>query len=333
MARLRALGSAPRCDCCIGRATTRNLARRTATAPRHHHHHHGRRGTTSTVARALAEEAPGTESLKAKLYVLAAQSDRGQLLFRQPVYEMEGYFAGKETEARRLCGEIKDQGGNLLASDASAQNGSWELVYSTAQLFRCSPFFMAISESMDGYTWHAPWSDESTAVPSATLFFRLHELQVMSWGASTVGLVTQTIDCESKTLSSTFDTILFRLTVIPIVGWFKLLPTFGGRVASYATNLEAELEEGEDRVKMTFELQETEVESVEGIPRPPFFLAWLLNRKFPVNFVWKLLPWNSKPPTCTSYCTYCDKDLRICEDKQGELYVYTRLEEGSRMLK
>ncbi|QDZ21217.1 hypothetical protein HOP50_05g37450 [Chloropicon primus] len=79
----------------------------------------------------------------------------------------------------------------------------------------------------------------------------------MSWGASTVGLVTQMIDCQSKTLGSTFDTILFRLTVIPIVGWFKLLPTFGGRVASYS--LEAEMEEEEGRVKMTFELQETEV--------------------------------------------------------------------------
>ena len=98
----------------------------------------------------------------------------------------------------------------------------WKNNNNSFQLFRCSPFFIAISEAMDGYTWHAPWSDPSTAVPSGTLFFRLHELQVMSWGASTIGKVTQTVDIQNKMVSSTFDTILFRLTVIPIVGWFKV---------------------------------------------------------------------------------------------------------------
>ena len=61
----------------------------------------------------------------------------------------------------------------------------------------------------------------------AELFFRLHELQVKSWGASTVGRVAQTVDVSSGTFTSYFDTILFALTVIPIVGWFKLLPTVG----------------------------------------------------------------------------------------------------------
>ena len=103
-----------------------------------------------------------------------------------------------------------------------AHDGTFELIFATKQLFRCSPFFMAISESMEDSTWHAPWDSPDTAVPSGDLFFRLHELQVMSWGASTVGKVTQTVDLESKTLSSTFDTILFRLTTIPIIGWFKV---------------------------------------------------------------------------------------------------------------
>ena len=111
------------------------------------------------------------------------------------------------------------------------------------------------------------------------------------------------------------------------MGWFKLLPTFGGRVASYADKLEMN-PTGDGSMEIKFELQETEVCSVEGIPRPPFFLAWLLDRKFPVNAVWKLMPWNrGRAPTCTSYCTYCDRDLRICEDKQGEVYVYVRTEE------
>lgn len=44
----------------------------------------------------------------------------------------------------------------------------------------------------------------------------------------------QNIDLQTGELLSEFDTILFGLTVIPIVGWFKLLPTFGGRVISIA---------------------------------------------------------------------------------------------------
>ena len=121
-----------------------------------------------------------------------------------------------------------------------------------------------------------------------------------------------------------------RLTVIPIVGWFKLLPTFGGRVSSFASDLRCS-ERGEGGLKLTFELQETQVDQVTGIPRPPpFFLAWLLGRRFPVNFVWKLLPWNGgRAPTCTTYVTYCDDDLRVCEDSRGEIFVYTRAEEDA----
>lgn len=53
-------------------------------------------------------------------------------------------------------------------------------------------------------------------------------LQVGSWGVSTIGEVSQQLDFDTRTLRSDFDTTLFGLTVIPIVGWFKLLPTFGG---------------------------------------------------------------------------------------------------------
>ena len=149
-------------------------------------------------------------ALKTKLFLLSAQTDRGQLLFRQKVYNMEDYFRAKEQQARVVVENIVSSGECKLATSPDIQDGTWELAYSTAQLFRCSPFFLAIAESMEGYTWRAPWSDESTAVCSSELFFRLHELQVMSWGASTVGKVTQTVDTSSATLSSTFDTILFR---------------------------------------------------------------------------------------------------------------------------
>lgn len=90
----------------------------------------------------------------------------------------------------------------------------------------------------------------------------------MSWGTSTVGRVTQTVDLQTSTISSTFDTIIFRLTVIPIIGWFKLLPTFGGTVSSFAKGLKIEKDYTDSKCKMkyTFELDKTRVDSVEGIP-------------------------------------------------------------------
>ncbi len=45
---------------------------------------------------------------------------------------------------------------------------------------------------------------------------------------------SQSINLQEGELLSEFDSILFSLTTIPILGWFKLLPTFGGRVISIA---------------------------------------------------------------------------------------------------
>ena len=52
----------------------------------------------------------------------------------------------------------------------------------------------------------------------------------MSWGLSKIGRVGQSINAHAGTLSSEFDTSIFSLTVIPFLGWGKLLPTFGGCV-------------------------------------------------------------------------------------------------------
>ena len=155
--------------------------------------------------------------LKNRMLTIAAMTDRGQLLFKEKVYGLQEYNDEKEKEMKEMVKELCESRSNSV-NNMEAHNGTFELVFATKQLFRASPFFMAISESMEGSTWHAPWSNEDTAVPSGELFFRLHELQVMSWGASTVGKVTQTIDTNEKTISSTFDTILFRLTVIPVIG-------------------------------------------------------------------------------------------------------------------
>ena len=48
------------------------------------------------------------------------------------------------------------------------------------------------------------------------------------------------------------------------------------------------------------------------------------NLKVPVNAVWKLLPWNKGPPTCSVKLVYFDGDMRIVEDDSDDLFVYSR---------
>merc|ERR1719482_289041 len=144
--------------------------------------------------------------------------------------------------------------------------GDWELIYSDVELFRSSPFFLAIEEALNGspgIPTLGRWLGLTDPTKKAELFFKLHQLQVLSWGVSTVGRIAQTIDFEEGTLESTFDTTIFGLTVIPIVGWFKLLPTFGGRVLTEADRLSL------DGTTLNMELQRTRVVTAPGVPRVP----------------------------------------------------------------
>jgi len=267
--------------------------------------------TTSAVKLSKAD-------IKMELIKLGAKTDRGQLLFPQKAYAPMDDYNRKHREKIKLLVEslIEEGGRNGIVGKKELLNGSWECVLATKQIFRSSPFFMAIQDSFGDATFGDAKSSE--------VFFRLHDLQVMSWGASTVGRVAQRIDVDKKTLESDFDTILFRSTVIPILGWFKLLPTFGGRVVSFAENVE--LDETTGRVDL--ELMKTRVERTEGIPEPPLFLPWFLDRDYPVNKVWKLLPWNKgKAPLATTFVKYVDEDFRVMADRDGECFVYVKVDE------
>jgi len=285
-----------------------------------------RQRLTSCRASATAP-AKSPEELKRAILRLSALTDRGQLLFQQSAYApLDRYNARHREEITTAVAELvaTQDGGAGSASpgpgravaDPALMNGEWECVLATKQLFRSSPFFMAIQDAFGDAMFGEKKSSE--------VFFRLHELQVKSWGASTVGRVAQKIDLEAGVMESYFDTILFALTVIPIVGWFKLLPTFGGRVVSFADGLTLDAGTG----KLDLVLDRTRVEMTEGIPKPPLVLPWFLDRDYPVKFVWKLLPWNrGRDPTASTYVRYLDEDFRIMADKDGEIFVYCRVPE------
>ena len=267
----------------------------------------------STVAAPVLTQTGVNTELKMKILISAAALDRGQS------YNPTSSDAYRERMdiTTSLMRELI-AASPPLPTNLAALNGEWELVFTNVAhgIFRSSPFFLAIQEAYAN----------AGAPDKAELFFKLHELQTCSWGVSKIGRVAQTIDAATGRLYSEFDTNLLSLTVIPILGWFKLLPTFGGCVitaSSAALNGD----------KIDMEVLYTTSRPVPGLsglrPLPGDLgkqiaqVIWSL--KVPVGFVWKLLPWNQgRAPTCSVKLVYFDGDIRIVEDRSGELFLYAR---------
>ncbi len=236
--------------------------------------------------------------VKKKIYQISAITDRGQRL--NPF--VSSMYQEKLKEMEQLVNSLKKQ--NLEISEEKL-SGEWELIYSTVELFRSSPFFLAIEKALN---------DEY----KSNLFFKLHQLQVGSFGLSTIGRIAQNIDFEKKEFISTFDTIIFGLTTIPILGWFKLLPTFGGRVITLADELNLN-----DNI-LQMNLRKTKVSKVEGLNKIPIFSKLLMDRWYPVKEVWEKLPWNKESPSCEVSVIYLDEEIRIMKDIYGSIFIYIR---------
>ena len=239
------------------------------------------------------------KEIKEKIYKISAKTDRGQRLNKliAPMYQEN-------------LKEIRSLTKELIAFNSEVNeeklNGDWELIFSDVELFRSSPFFLAIEKALNNQK-------------RSDLFFKLHQLQVCSFGLSTIGKVSQKINFTKREFISTFDTTIFGLTTIPIFGWFKLLPTFGGRVITLAN----EISLNKNVLKMT--LQKTKVSEVEGLKRIPIFSNLLMERWYPVKNIWEKLPWNSNEPSLEVFIKYLDEDMRIMEDIYGSIFVYVRV--------
>ena len=251
--------------------------------------------------------------LKMQLLSMAAALDRGQSYNPTSSDAYSDRMSTATSIARALC-----ESSPALPTTLDALDGEWELVFTNVAhgIFRSSPFFLAIQQAY-----------ANDGVPEkAELFFKLHELQTCSWGISKIGRVAQTIKSSEGMLYSEFDTNLLSLTTIPIIGFWKLLPTFGGCVITASS---AKLEG--DRIEMEVEYTTSRpVPGLSGLRPLPGELGFKIaefiwNIRVPVGAVWKLLPWNKgRAPTCAVKLVYFDGDMRIIEDPSGDLFVYTK---------
>lgn len=247
------------------------------------------------------------ERLKSQIMQFGAILDRGQSYNPTSGSFYADRMAAAKTKIEELVTSSKE---SAVPASLQYMEGEWELVLTTVPhgIFRSSPFFLAIQEA------YATVGE----IDKANLFFKLHELQTCSWGVSKIGRVAQRINATEGVLSSEFDTALFSLTTVPILGWGKLLPTFGGCVVTISN---AAMNVSEPGV-LHLEVDYTTAKPVDGLSGLGEFI-W--NKKVPVGRIWKYLPWNQgRPAACKLFCRYVDSEMRIMEDIDGEYFVYVR---------
>ena len=268
---------------------------------------------TVTAEPAVFKAASLNTEVKMQIMQLAASLDRGQSYNPTSSEAYAGRMQVMDELLKRLVAASPP-----LPTSLAELDGEWELIFTSVAhgIFRSSPFFLAIQQAYS----------RAGAPEKAELFFRLHELQTCSWGVSKIGRVAQQINAEEGYLYSEFDTNLLSLTVIPLIGFGKLFPTFGGCVVT-ATKVALEGD------TLAMEVDYTTSRKVDGLsglrPLPGEWglkvADFIWNLKVPVGAVWKLLPWNKGlPPTCSVKLVYFDGDFRVVEDDGGSLFVYTR---------
>jgi len=247
------------------------------------------------------------DRLKSQIIQFGAILDRGQSYNPTSGSFYADRMAAAKTKIEELVTSSK---ASAIPASLQDMEGEWELVLTTVPhgIFRSSPFFLAIQEA------YATVGE----IDKANLFFKLHELQTCSWGISKIGRVAQRINATEGVLSSEFDTALFSLTTVPILGWGKLLPTFGGCVVTISN---ASMNASEPGL-LNLEVDYTTAKPVDGLSG---LGAFIWNKKIPVGRIWKYLPWNKgRSAACKLYCRYVDGEMRIMEDIDGEYFVYVR---------
>ncbi|CAM9789969.1 unnamed protein product, partial [Pylaiella littoralis] len=302
------------------------------------------RGLAETRMKTAADNVVG---VKSKLLQLAAVMDRGGMA--NP--GVSNAYLGTKDDMRLLVESLAELDPVNSPITPSQLSGRWELVYTTVELFRASPFFQMVEAGYDD-------PDKSN------LFFKLHQLQTGSWGASSIGRITQTLDLidsaspstkgatkeveaaeaaaakgeEGKvqgnvtsnstalvevkpisgSLESEVDLIILPLTSLPLVGFWKLLPTFGGCIATKAKCALT----GDNNEVVELVVESTKLKAVEDVPLLPLAGQLFEGMEFPTGDVAKKVMGNV--PVTKQTVVFMDDSLRVMEDKAGELYIYAR---------
>lgn len=261
-----------------------------------------------------AESAPSiidATALQNSILRVAASTDRGQYAStsqKQNVASLvETLEANKPKQTDTFTG----------ATLPSYLAGTWELTYSTNQLFRSSPFFLAgrstcsTQEEVDQYNW----------------FCEMHRAAL---AISTIGVVRQVISRDGK-LTNEFEVkvgaVPFVSDFLPFVKYSGGLPlTVDGAIVSTADATPLSMENKDD-----WKLYMDTVE-IKGSNIP--VLRNLLdsdNAKLKSRDLSKVLEDNIdayEVPRPVLRTTYVDSALRIVRDMDDNIFIYSRVSDS-----
>ena len=200
------------------------------------------------------------------------------------------------------------------ATQQDKLHGRWELVYSSTQLFRSSPFFMAgravctTPDQADQYDWFCDMHRKALAI-------------------SNIGTVRQIINTELQTLTSEFEVrvgaIPFLNDVFPFAKYSGGLPvTIEGAIVSTADIISTEDGHGWELLMDTVQIKGSNIPG----------LRTLLDRdgsQLNSRALGALLETNVDGytnPTPIFTTTYVSRDgtIRINRDQDGNVFVYSK---------
>ena len=243
---------------------------------------------------------------------VAASTDRGQYASAAQKESVASLVESLESNKPKQTDTFSSS-----ATLPSYLAGTWELTYSTNQLFRSSPFFLAgrstckTQAEVDQYNW----------------FCEMHRAAL---AISTIGVVRQVISRDGK-LTNEFEVkvgaVPFVTDFLPFVKYSGGLPlTVDGAIVSTADATPMSMENKDD-----WQLYMDTVE-IKGSNIP--ILRNLLdgdNSKLKSRDLSKLLEDNVdayEVPRPVLRTTYVDSALRIVRDEDDNIFIYSRVSDS-----
>jgi hypothetical protein len=242
------------------------------------------------------------------ILITASSSDRGQFLTTDKKQKMEELIMKLESSSSAFSSSIPNP------TTSPSIQGTWELLYSSTQLFRSSPFFMAgravcqTEEEAQRYDWFCDMHRAALAI-------------------SEIGTVRQIITDDR--LISEFEVhvgaVPFLSDVLPFVKYSGGLPfTITGAIVSSADITGVEDGKGWEIFMDTVEIKGSNIPLLrrildEGLKLQSRGLGKFLESNIPSYS-------NPKPIFRTTFLT---EDIRISRDQDGKVFVYGKVSDST----
>mmetsp|Transcript_47781 Transcript_47781/g.144496 ORF Transcript_47781/g.144496 Transcript_47781/m.144496 type:complete len:365 (+) Transcript_47781:222-1316(+) len=241
-------------------------------------------------------------SLTNGLLRVAASSDRGQFDTSLQKDKIASIVSNLEALNPTTC-----------PAESSAMEGTWELLYSSTQLFRSSPFFMAgravceTEEQAKQYDWFCDMHRAALAI-------------------STIGKVRQII--SSDRMTSEFEV---KVGAVPFLSDFTPLKYSGGlpftvegAIVSSADITPTDSGEGWEIFMDTVEIKGSNI----PLLRQALDAGIKLGSRDLGSFLEENLSGYSNPRPVFK-TTYLDEHIRISKDQDGKLFVYGKVSDDT----